>query len=100
MPHKKQTISEEKEEVISMRAANENRQMKLVGEKRERHLALVKVWVPRDKVVEIKSMAVGLLKESFCQTRPQEKTLKVRMGRYKESTLKFARGVMDAIRWN
>lgn len=60
-----------------MRAANENQPKRPVEEeKRERHLALVKVWVPRDKVVEIRSMAVGLLKESFCQTRPQEKALK------------------------
>lgn len=59
-----------------MRAANENRQMKPVGKEKKRHLALVKVWVPRDKVIEIRSMAVSLLKESFCQARPQKKALK------------------------
>jgi hypothetical protein len=46
-------------------AANENRRKKSEEAARERHLALVKVWVPKDKVVEIKSLAMGLLKESL-----------------------------------
>ena len=45
--------------------ANENCQRKSRKEERERHLALVRVWVPKGKVVEIRSMAVGLLKESL-----------------------------------
>jgi hypothetical protein len=44
--------------------ANENCRRKCGEEKIGRHLTLVKVWVPKDKVVEIRSMAVVLLKES------------------------------------
>ena len=47
-----------------MKAANENRQKKEADELRESHLSLVRIWVPKDKVVEIRFMAIGLLKES------------------------------------
>ena len=49
-----------------MISANENCQRKCGKEERiGKHLALVMVWVPKDKVVEIRSMAIGLLRESL-----------------------------------
>ena len=48
-----------------MSLTNSERQKKYRNKMTERDYALVRVWVPKDKVAEIKSLAVLLMKESL-----------------------------------
>jgi len=64
-----------------MRPANENCQ-RCGKEVKKEHLALVRVWVPKDKVVEIRSMAIGLLKESLEDKRESPKNSLSWLGRW------------------
>ncbi|OJW52805.1 MAG: hypothetical protein BGO67_00540 [Alphaproteobacteria bacterium 41-28] len=50
---------------ISMSLTNAERQRQYREKMKERNLSLVRVWVPKNKVVEIKSIAVRLVKESL-----------------------------------
>ncbi len=48
-----------------MSLTNAERQRQYREKMKERNLSLVRVWVPKNKVVEIKSIAVRLVKESL-----------------------------------
>ncbi len=48
-----------------MRLTNAERQKKHREKMKKQNLSLVRVWVPKDRVVEIKSMATRLVEESL-----------------------------------
>ena len=48
-----------------MRLTNAERQKKHREKMKKQNLSLVRVWVPKDKVMEIKSMALRFVKESL-----------------------------------
>ncbi|MBY0293135.1 MAG: antitoxin MazE family protein [Alphaproteobacteria bacterium] len=48
-----------------MRLTNAERQKKHREKMKKQNLSLVRVWVPKDKVMEIKSMAIRFVKESL-----------------------------------
>lgn len=50
---------------VKMSLTNSERQRKYRKKMTERDYALVRVWVPKDKVVEIKSLAERLMKKSL-----------------------------------
>jgi hypothetical protein len=51
------------------------RQQKHREKMRERDLSLVQVWVPKDRVVEIKSIAMRMMGEGSKDTEPSQKQL-------------------------
>ena len=54
-----------KERDAKMSLTNSERQRNYRKKMKERDYALVRVWVPKDKITEIKSLAVKLIKENL-----------------------------------
>jgi len=54
---------------------NEERQKKHREKMRALDLSLVQVWVPKDRIVEIKSMAIRMVEEGNQDREPSQKQL-------------------------
>ena len=58
-----------------MASSDADRQRKHRGKMRDLNLALVQVWVPQDRVVEIKSIAVRMAGEGYQDKEPSQRQL-------------------------
>jgi hypothetical protein len=58
-----------------MRTSVAERQKKHREKKRDLHLALVQVWVPQDRIVEIKSIAIRMAEEGSQDKEPSQRQL-------------------------
>jgi hypothetical protein len=58
-----------------MRSTSAERQRKHKERRRAQNLSLVQVWVPKDRIVEIKSIAAGMVGEGSRDTEPSQRQL-------------------------
>lgn len=58
-----------------MRFTDAERQRKHREKMRSLNLSLVQVWVPKDRIVEIKSVAIRMIEEGSQDTEPSQRQL-------------------------
>jgi hypothetical protein len=58
-----------------MNSTSTERQKKYKEKMRAKNLSLVQVWVPKDRIVEIKSIAAGMVREGSRDTEPSQRQL-------------------------
>jgi hypothetical protein len=58
-----------------MSSTNAERQRRYKEKRRAKDLSLVQVWVPQDRIVEIKSIAAGMVEEGSCDLEPSQRQL-------------------------
>ena len=62
-------------EEIKMSSTNAERQRRYKEKRRAKDLSLVQVWVPQDRIVEIKSIAAGMVEEGSRDLEPSQRQL-------------------------
>jgi hypothetical protein len=79
-----------------MRISDSERQRKHRENKRALNLALVHVWVPKDRILDIKSVAVRMTEEGYQDKEPSQRQLEFAQFLCSKKGLKISTDVLSS----